>query len=140
MGTDQENPVVLLRAARSWDLFAGSELDGVAASVGDQPKIFRTNFLVHDGIVLFRTDQGIKVASLTINRHVAPEADCYTADGPWSVIVKGTERSLQREIDIEAAKRLPLHSWIPTIKYIFVEIPPGQITGRGFAREPEPWR
>jgi nitroimidazol reductase NimA-like FMN-containing flavoprotein (pyridoxamine 5'-phosphate oxidase superfamily) len=140
MYADQENPVVILDAAESWDLLAASELGRLAVSVGDQPEIFPINYLAHDGVILFRTAQGSKLVSLTINRHVALETDGFTAEAAWSVIVKGTARTLQREIDIEVAKKLPLHSWIPTIKYIFVEITPEQITGRRFARGPEPWR
>ncbi|WP_426297658.1 pyridoxamine 5'-phosphate oxidase family protein [Arthrobacter sp. R-11] len=140
MSTDQENPVVILDAAESWDLLAGSELGRLAVSVGDQPEIFPINYLAHDGVVLFRTAQGSKLVSLTINRNVALETDGYTDNAAWSVIVKGTARALQHEVDIETAKKLPLHSWIPTIKYIFVEITPQQISGRRFARGPEPWR
>lgn len=140
MGAEQENPVVILDAAESWDLLAASGLGRLAVSVADQPEIFPINYLAHDGVVLFRTAQGSKLVSLTINRHVALETDGYTAEAAWSVIVKGTARSLQRDIDIEAAKKLPLPSWIPTIKYIFVEITPELITGRRFTRGPEPWR
>ncbi|MBT8163573.1 MULTISPECIES: pyridoxamine 5'-phosphate oxidase family protein [Arthrobacter] len=140
MGADQENPVVVLGAARSWDLLAGLEFGRLAVSVGDQPEIFPINFLAHDGVVLFRTAQLSKLVSLTINRYVALETDGFIADATWSVIMKRTAGSLQREIDIEALTRLPLRSWIPTIKYIFIEITPEQITGSRFARGPEPWR
>ncbi|WP_245413263.1 pyridoxamine 5'-phosphate oxidase family protein [Arthrobacter celericrescens] len=140
MQADQEHPVVILDAAESWDLLAGSELGRLAVSVGDQPEIFPINYLAHDGVVLFRTAQGSKLVSLTINRYVALETDGYTADTAWSVVVKGTARALDRDIDIDVAAKLPLHSWIPTIKYVFVEITPDQITGRRFARGPEPWR
>ncbi len=140
MSADQENPVVTLDATESWDLLAGSELGRLAVSVGDQPEIFPINYLAHDGVVLFRTAQGSKLVSLTINRNVALETDGYTDNDAWSVIVKGTARALQHEVDIEIAKKLPLHSWIPTIKYVFVEITPEQISGRRFARGPEPWR
>lgn len=140
MFADQENPVVILDEAESWELLAASELGRLAVSVGEQPEIFPVNYLVHNGVVLFRTAQGSKLVSLTINRHVALEADGYTEDTAWSVIVKGTARALEDEDEIEAATKLPLHSWIPTVKYVFVEIAPEEVTGRRFARGPEPWR
>lgn len=115
MGADMENPVVVLDAAESWDLLAASELGRLAVSVGDQPEIFPINYLAHEGVVIFRTTQGHKLVSLTINRHVALETDGYTAAAAWGDIVKGTARALEREIDIDVATTLPLHSWIPTI-------------------------
>ncbi|MET4622767.1 hypothetical protein ABIE18_004246 [Arthrobacter sp. 2762] len=70
-----------------------------------------------------------KLGRLAANVGVQPEIFPINypehTDAAWSVIVKGTVHSRQREIDIEGAKMLPLHSWIPTIKYIFVEITPG---------------
>jgi len=140
MMPDQENPVLDLGPAESWDLLAGSELGRLAVSVGDQPEIFPINYLAHDGVVLFCTAQGSKLVNLTINRHVALETDGYTEEFAWSVIVHGTSRSLRTGTEIEAAARLPLHSWIPTLKYIFVEITPQKITGRRFVRGPSPER
>lgn len=140
MIADQENPVVVLDAAESWELLAGSELGRLAVSVGDQPEIFPVNYLAHDGVVLLRTAQGSKLVSLTINRNVALETDGYTDNDAWSVIVKGKARALQDEAEVDAARKLPLQSWIPTIKYVFVEITPDEVTGRRFARGPEPER
>lgn len=140
MIADQEHPVVILDEAESWELLTASELGRLAVSVGNQPEIFPVNYLAHDGVVLLRTAQGSKLVSLTINRQVALETDGYTDTDAWSVIVKGTAKALQQQSDIEAAKKLPLQSWIPTIKYVFVEITPEEITGRRFARGPEPER
>jgi uncharacterized protein len=138
MMPDQDHPVLDLDAAESWDLLAGSDLGRLAVSVGDYPEIFPINYLAHDGVVLFRTAQGSKLVNLTINRRVALETDGYTDDFAWSVIVHGTARSLRTGAEIEAASRLPLHSWIPTPENIYVEITPQKITGRRFARGPEP--
>ncbi|MCG2622452.1 pyridoxamine 5'-phosphate oxidase family protein [Arthrobacter sp. I2-34] len=137
---DQENPVTDLDQTESWDLLAGSDLGRLAVSVGDQPEIFPINYLAHDGVVLFCTAQGSKLVNLTINRRVALEIDGYTDEYAWSVIVHGTARTLESGTEIEAAAQLPMHSWIPTLKYVFVEIAPQKITGRRFALGPAPER
>jgi uncharacterized protein len=140
MMPDQEHPVLDLDPSESWDLLAVSELGRLAVSVGDIPEIFPINYLAHDGVVLFCTAEGSKLVNLTINKHVALETDGFTDEFAWSVIVHGTAETLAGGADIEAAAQLPLRSWIPTMKYVFVVITPQKITGRRFARGPAPDR
>jgi nitroimidazol reductase NimA-like FMN-containing flavoprotein (pyridoxamine 5'-phosphate oxidase superfamily) len=140
MMPNQEDPVLELGPTESWNLLAGSELGRLAVSVGDIPEIFPINYLAHDGVVLFCTAEGSKLVNLTINRHVALETDGFTDYFAWSVIVHGTAEILQDAIETEAAAKLPLKSWIPTLKYVFVTITPEKITGRRFARGPAPER
>jgi len=140
MKPDQEHPVLELGPTESWNLLAGSELGRLAVSVGDIPEIFPINYLAHDGVVLFCTAEGSKLVNLTINRHVALETGGFTDDFAWSVIVHGTAKILQNAVETEAAAKLPLQSWIPTLKYVFVTITPEKITGRRFARGPAPER
>jgi nitroimidazol reductase NimA-like FMN-containing flavoprotein (pyridoxamine 5'-phosphate oxidase superfamily) len=140
MMPDQEHPVLELGPTDSWNLLAASELGRLAVSVGDIPEIFPINYLAHDGVVLFCTAEGSKLVNLTINRHVVLETDGFTDDFAWSVIVHGTAEVLQEGVETEAAAKLPLKSWIPTVKYVFVTITPEKITGRRFARGPAPER
>jgi uncharacterized protein len=140
MMPDQEHPVLELDSTDSWNLLAGSELGRIAVSVGDVPEIFPVNYLAHEGIVLFCTAEGSKLVNLTINRHVAFETDGFTEDFAWSVIVHGTAEILPNGAETEASEKLLQHSWIPTVKYVFVAITPEKVTGRRFARGPAPDR
>lgn len=56
------------------------------------------------------------------------------------VVLFCTAKTLQSGVEIEAAAQLPLRSWIPTLKYNFVEITPQKISGRRFALGPAPER
>ena len=115
MKPDQEHPVQELGPTESWNLLAGSELGRLAVSVGDIPEIFPINYLAHDGVVLFCTAEGSKLVNLTIKRHVALETDGFTEDLAWRVIVHGTAKILQHSVETEAAAKLTLQSWIPTV-------------------------
>ncbi|MDP5225823.1 MULTISPECIES: pyridoxamine 5'-phosphate oxidase family protein [Arthrobacter] len=140
MALDQDHPVEDLEPADSWALLAASELGRLAVSVGDIPEIFPINYYLHDRQVIFKTAQGSKLVHLTINRNVVLEADGYDDETAWSVIVKGTAKTIQDTELIEAARKLPLPSWIPTVKYLYVQITPHTISGRRFARGPETWQ
>jgi hypothetical protein len=54
--------------------------------------------------------------------------------------VKGLAERLEHQDDIDAADRLPLQPWIPTLKYRWVRIVPTRVTGRRFTRSAEPDR
>ncbi|HEY0258373.1 MAG TPA: pyridoxamine 5'-phosphate oxidase family protein, partial [Lacisediminihabitans sp.] len=89
---------------------------------------------------LFRTAEGTKLLELTINSAIAFETDSYTDTEAWSVVVKGTAKTLVHQEDIDAADLLPLTPWIPTLKYIYVRIVPTEISGRRFLLGSEPER
>jgi hypothetical protein len=42
--------------------------------------------------------------------------------------------------EIEEANELPLRPLVPTLKYIYVEVTPTEVTGRRFHLGPEPER
>ena len=75
-----------------------------------------------------------------MNNRVAFETDGVGREEAWSVVVKGTANILDKQSDIDAADQLPLHPLIPTLKYIYVEITPLEMTGRRFRLGPEPER
>jgi uncharacterized protein len=53
-------------------------------------------------------------------------------------VAKGTARALDRQSEVDQAETLPLNSWIPTLKSVYVRITPQSFTGRRFERGPEP--
>lgn len=104
--------------------------------------LFPLNYLVHEGEIYFRTAEGSKLFSLTLNNDVLFEADNVDGDSQeaWSVVVKGTARTLSSNAEIEAADQLPLKPWLPTLKYNYVVVSPNEISGRKFHLGEEPER
>ena len=140
MDVDTENPIELLGEDECWALLHSSSLGRLAVSVANEPNIYPVSFVAADQRLLFRTSQGTKLAELTVNSHVAFETDGVGADEAWSVVVKGTAHALDKQSDIDAADELSLRSIIPTLKYVYVEITPHEVTGRRFKIGPEPER
>jgi hypothetical protein len=135
-----QGPVTLLTEAESWELLDGSNFGRLAVSVANQPEIFPINYYADGNTILFRTSEGTKLLEMTINSRVAFETDGYSDEFAWSIIVKGTAHLIEDQETIFEADQLPLRPWIPTLKYIYVRITPTEVTGRQFARGPEPER
>ena len=140
MDTDPAGPVELLGEDECWALLRSSSLGRLAVSVANEPNIYPVSFVAADHRLLFLTSPGTKLAELTVNSQVAFETDGVEADEAWSVVVKGTARALDSQYDIDAAAELSLRSIDPTLKYVYVEITPHEVTGRRFkvGQDPEP--
>jgi len=123
-----------------WEALLSSSLGRLAVSVGGNPEIFPVNFIAADRRLLFRTSPGTKLIELTVNNRVAFETDGLGRDEAWSVVVKGTAAILERQLDIDTADMLPLRPLVPTVKTIYVEITPTEVSGRRFHLGPEPLR
>ncbi|MDL9937140.1 pyridoxamine 5'-phosphate oxidase family protein [Gordonia sp. ABSL1-1] len=135
-----DNPVKVLSSEESWQRLAGAELGRIATSFGGRPDIFPVNFHADPSRILFRSAEGTKLYEIAANEHVAFEADGHDAEGGWSVIAKGTAHVLTSHREIEAADELPLRPWIPTHKFIYVQIDVSEISGREFIFGDEPAR
>jgi nitroimidazol reductase NimA-like FMN-containing flavoprotein (pyridoxamine 5'-phosphate oxidase superfamily) len=140
MDINDPDPVRLLSSEECWELLLSASFGRLAASVADDIEIFPLNFVAVDRRLLFRTAEGTKLLALTVNNRVALETDDIGRADAWSVVVKGIARVLDTQAEIDAADALPLRPLIPTLKYIWVEITPTEITGRRFNLEPEPER
>ncbi|MFW0790994.1 pyridoxamine 5'-phosphate oxidase family protein [Gordonia sp. CPCC 205333] len=134
------NVVEAVTTDEAWTLLSSRELGRVAMSVGGQPDIYPVNYFADAGRILFRTAAGTKLSEIAVNRRLAFEADATDDDGGWSVIAKGDARILVSTRDIAAADELPLRSWVPTLKYDYVEIAVDEISARRFVFGPEPER
>ncbi|MBV8928973.1 MAG: pyridoxamine 5'-phosphate oxidase family protein [Mycobacteriaceae bacterium] len=137
MSTD---PMTVLSESESWQLLAGQALGRLVTSVDGQPEIFPVNFVVQHRSVLFRTAEGTKLVSSVINNRVVFEADEHNVAEGWSVIVKGTARTLRSDEEIHEAERAQLLPWTATLKTHYVRVIPIQITGRRFYFGAEPDR
>ena len=140
MDNNALDPVRILSEDECWELLLSSSFGRLAAAVADDIEIFPLNFVVADKRLLFRTAEGTKLLALTVNNKVALETDAIGRADAWSVVVKGLARVLDTQAEIDAANQLPLRPLVPTLKYIWVEITPTELSGRRFALEPEPER
>lgn len=135
-----EGSVVELGEDESWQLLRQNSLARLALGAAGEIDIFPVNYYADGETLLLRTAPGTKLLELTVNSRVAVEIDGFTDEEAWSVVVKGTARRLERQAEIDEADEAPLVPWIPTLKYIYVQITPTKITGRRFERAPEPER
>lgn len=144
MGAMSENTDVIqnLSDEESLELLATKTFGRLVVRRKDDMDLFPLNYLVHEGEIYFRTAEGSKLFSLTLNNDVLFEADNVDGDSQeaWSVVVKGTARTLSSNAEIEAADQLPLTPWLPTLKYNYVVVSPNEISGRKFHLGDEPER
>jgi nitroimidazol reductase NimA-like FMN-containing flavoprotein (pyridoxamine 5'-phosphate oxidase superfamily) len=136
MSTD--DGVTILPEGECWDLLAGVTLGRLVTSVDGRPEIFPVNYAVQRRTVLFRTAEGTKFVSTAINNRVVFEADDHSVSEGWSVIVKGTARSLRTNEEIEEADRAQVLPWTTSEKPHYVRVIPESVTGRRFRFGPRP--
>lgn len=129
-----------LTEEEAWAELHRNELGRLAIAVAGEADVFPVNYIAHDGALYFRTAPGTKLLELTVNGRVAFEIDRSADDQVRSVVVKGRAERLERQSEIDAADRLPLRPWIPTLKYRWVRITPDFVRGVLFDRAPEPAR
>ena len=137
---DFENPIEILKEDEALELMGDHQLGRLVVRIKDDFDIYPLNYVVNEGKIYFRTAEGSKLFTVSINDRVLFEADDHTEDKAWSVIVKGRARILQRTDEIQEADELPLKPWLPTLKYNYVEITPEEISGRRFQLGEEPER
>lgn len=135
-----DNPVEVLDERECWDLLELAPMGRIALAAAGEIDIFPINFAVHEGALYFRTAPGTKLVELTVNPVVALEIDGWDEGEAFSVVAKGAAERLELAADMDAAERLPLTPWVPTLKYRWVRIRPTSVTGRRFRRAPEPDR
>ncbi len=132
--------LVVLDPEECWSRLGTESLGRLALCAAGEIDIYPVNFVVDNHQLYFRTAPGSKLLELSVQPSVAFEVDHFDDDTAFSVVVKGTAERLERQADIDAADRLPLQPWAPTLKYRWVRIEPTEITGRSFVRGPEPER
>ncbi len=81
----------VLGEAECWELLRGAQVGRVAVAIMNHPDIFPINYVVDHGTIVFRTNEGTKLAASVLGPAVAFEVDGYdpAAGEAWSVVVKG---------------------------------------------------
>ena len=124
----------VLGEAECWELLRGQEVGRIAVAIMNHPDIFPINYVVDHGSVVFRTNEGTKLAASVLGTAVAFEADGYDPDNgeAWSVVVKGHAYEIENMDELFEALSLPLFPWHAAPKRRYVRIVPEEITGRRF--------
>ncbi len=129
-----EDPVQTLDAAQCWDLLEGEELGRLAYRLVDEVHIVPINYIVDGRSLLFRTASGNKLLAAALHSDVALEIDWHDDTSAWSVVARGHLQQLEEDQE-HRVDSLPLHPWVPTLKYDVVELVPDLVTGRYFRLE-----
>jgi nitroimidazol reductase NimA-like FMN-containing flavoprotein (pyridoxamine 5'-phosphate oxidase superfamily) len=135
---NDDEPITVLTKEEAWEFLRRRTMGRLAVSVAGQPDIFPINYYADDDSLVFKTAPGTKLLEVTINNSVAVETDAYSGSEAWSVVVKGTAAVIEKQADLYTAEELPLRSWVPTVKSVFVRVTPSEINGRHFNLGPEP--
>ncbi len=137
---DANGPVRVLNDQEASTRLQSTTLGRVVVRRSDDMEIFPVNYIVDDGKVYFRTAEGNKLFTITLNHDVLFEADAVEDGIAWSVVIKGSAELVQDAKEIAHADTLELKPWIPTLKYNYVRVTPKEITGREFELGEEPER
>jgi hypothetical protein len=116
-------------------LLAEHHLGRLAVPDFGGPVIFPVNYVLDQGLVIFRTDPGSKLDAASEREQVAFEVDAVdeaTRTG-WSVVVRGTLAEVTDPYDLSRLRTLPLYPWAPGKKTRYVRVRPRKITGRRIA-------
>jgi hypothetical protein len=116
-------------------LLAGQQLGRVVLVDDRGPLALPVNFVVDQHSLLFRTDEGTKLAVASRGSRVAFEVDgidAATRTG-WSVLVRGEAIEVTDPAEVERVRELPLSPWAPGLKTCYVRILPTALTGRRIA-------
>jgi len=138
--SEESQAITILSEPECWNLLSSVALGRLVTAVEGQAEIFPVNFVVRNRTVLFRTAHGTKLVSAAVNNQVVFEADGFDAVEGWSVIVRGTARTLRTDEEIGKAGGAELLPWTATPKQHFVRIRADRVTGRRFVFGPAPDR
>ena len=102
--------------------------------------ILPVNFTMRDDDIVFCTDSGSKLRWLSNHTRVAFEVDGSNAEDQsgWSVLVRGTARSVTDADSIEALGAEDVVSWVRPAAAHWVRISVDQVSGRSLAAAERP--
>ncbi len=134
---NEHEPFEILNEEQCWELLSGEQFGRLAVSVAGRPDIYPVNFIIYNGVVVFRTAEGSKLASMAINAAVAFEVDGYNPETniAWSVVLHGQAKLVEHTPDEDELENLPLFPWNLAPKNRLVKIEAFELSGRRFTAE-----
>jgi uncharacterized protein len=109
-------------------------LGRVSVSIGALPAILPVNYVLWGDAIVFRSAPGTKLSAALMGSVVGFEVDDVYDDrrGGWSVLIVGHATEIRDAATLEVVRRLPLETWAPGKRDLFVSIPTEHISGRAF--------
>lgn len=136
-------PLEQLSESECWALLRTVDVGRLAAPTDDGgADIVPVNHVVDQGSIVFRSALGTKLTLALEATEVAFEADnaadrvAEQRDDPWSVVVRGPAKLIERRTDVIDSFELSLRPWHDSPKPYFVRLSPRTISGRRFRLEP----
>lgn len=99
---------------------------------GGLPLILPVNYVLDNGSVVFRTDNGSKLDAAVRGSPLAFEVDGVNEINRtgWSVLARGHSELVTDSDVLDRLRRLPLVPWAPGAKPHYVRLAADEITGR----------
>lgn len=133
--------VRVLTREESFEFLRTQALGRIVVRRKEDMDIFPINYTVDGEDIYFRTAEGNKLFSLTLNQDVLFEVDAVDETTATSVVIKGEAERVTDSAEIAHADSLPLRPWLPTYKYNYVRIrATKEVSGRHFQLGEEPQR
>jgi nitroimidazol reductase NimA-like FMN-containing flavoprotein (pyridoxamine 5'-phosphate oxidase superfamily) len=112
-------------------LLGHCSLGRLAVVVNGRPLVFPVNFTLDDGAIVMRVDEGTKLHAA---RHGPVAFECDGTDRVyhtgWSVLASGDAEEVDTVAEVAHLDRIPLGTWCPGTKPIWLRIRPKTLTGR----------
>lgn len=131
ISTTDQDPVTNLSDEECWELLEAEQFGRLAYRLVDEVHVVPINYVRDGRSLLFRTTSGNKLLAAALHSAVALEIDWHDEHTAWSVVARGHLRQLEEDEE-HRVESLPLHPWVPTLKYDVVELIPESVTGRFF--------
>jgi uncharacterized protein len=122
----------ILEPDECWALLEVRHLGRLAFVDPDGPIVLPVNYAMVNGVVIFRTDAGSKLDAVVRGDRLAFEIDGFDAveQVGWSVLVRGMAGLVTDETELGLLRSMPLVSWAPGVKPIYVRLGSAEVTGR----------
>lgn len=129
--------LVVLEPDECMRLMATAPVGRIVFTEQALPAVQPVNFLVHEGAIVIRTNEGSKLAAAAEGAIVAFEADEIdpaTHTG-WNVTVVGPASVVSDPDAVAELSALPLQPWAPGVRDRFIRIEAKRVSGRRLENE-----
>lgn len=140
----QDSRLVELSVEACLDLLAAHHVGRLALVDEEGPLVLPVNYILDQGSVLFRTDEGTKLRATVGGGAVAFEIDGVDERRRigWSVLVRGRVTEVTDPAELERVRLLPLHPFVGGYKEHYARVISTSMSGRRIplpASIPEDW-
>ena len=130
---DIVNRMGVIDEATCLELIASTPIGRVGFMSDGAPLVLPVNFALHEGSVVFRTLEGLKMAAAAEGQDVCFEVDQWDAHDKtgWSVVVRGQASEVTDWAEVAQLENIGLTPWSrDKWRKLWVKIVPKEISGR----------